>query len=899
MAKTEQISDKQWVSNQVKRYAKVFPRYKTFAVALQQALQTAVKKHAPLAIVQTRPKAIASFAGKIQRKRAEYANPVKELTDLCGGRVITHFRSEVAAVCKFIEEHFEIDWDNSQDVVKRLQPSEFGYRSVHYIVSFRKGVFVDKKGKDEIPAGAYGLKGEIQVRTILEHAWADFTHDMSYKSAFPIPEKWTREIARLAAALEETDNAFERIRDGLQSYGANYGAYLSEEQVRKQIINLKVVLAHDKKNLELVARIGNLALAVGDWDETIGVLSKYVKSGHVAILRDLGVALCKKHQGNKKSRKYRDGQRYLAMAAAPENSDADAIASFAGTWKGVDNDKAREFYRRAYEADPGDAYPLANYLDLEILHKKSASVVSLMTPMIEAAIERCEKQADVGVNLPWAYYSIGKFKLLQKNPYESLAAYAKAVQLSSAPFMIETSLASINQLAVVESELPGLGWVRLLLTAGLIVQLFSRRKTTARKTETARTAANAAKKNLQKWAKEFPRNSKEMTSAREEADKAQGLFGQAHETHTNANREYQQALSKYIVKPDLVSKPSKPIKGPVVIVVGGCDEDVEKRMQAYGKLLGEAFSSFRGSVISGGTTSGIPGLVGELGEKYPDTIRTIGYLPKGHLPQNAQPDKRYTEIRCIAAKGFSPLEPLQNWIDIVAAGIDPGNVKILGINGGEIAAAEYRIALALGARVGIITGSGREAAKLLPDNEWGAAGNLLRLPSEAMTVKAFIGSGQPKLAPKMRETFAVAIHEQYRKNQAKALNTSQPSMAEWPDLPELLKESNRQQADDIFEKLRSIRCQVNQVTDRKIAVMSFTKSEIEIMAEIEHARWNIERLQDGWQIGTPKDVKKKISPYLVSWQELPEDVKEWDRQAVRAIPKLLADAGLEIRRNQT
>jgi hypothetical protein len=58
----------------------------------------------------------------------------------------------------------------------------------------------------------------------------------------------------------------------------------------------------------------------------------------------------------------------------------------------------------------------------------------------------------------------------------------------------------------------------------------------------------------------------------------------------------------------------------------------------------------------------------------------------------------------------------------------------------------------------------------------------------------------------------------------------------------------------------------------------------------------VERLRDGWRRGPEKDVEKKISPYLVGWDELPENVKEWDRNTVRAIPRFLAEVGLEIRR---
>lgn len=55
--------------------------------------------------------------------------------------------------------------------------------------------------------------------------------------------------------------------------------------------------------------------------------------------------------------------------------------------------------------------------------------------------------------------------------------------------------------------------------------------------------------------------------------------------------------------------------------------------------------------------------------------------------------------------------------------------------------------------------------------------------------------------------------------------------------------------------------------------MKFTKDEIEIMAEMEHARWNIEQLLDGWKWGKEKDMNRKISPYLIPWSELPDERK--------------------------
>jgi len=154
----------------------------------------------------------------------------------------------------------------------------------------------------------------------------------------------------------------------------------------------------------------------------------------------------------------------------------------------------------------------------------------------------------------------------------------------------------------------------------------------------------------------------------------------------------------------------------------------------------------------------------------------------------------------------------------------------------------------------------------------------------------------PELAPDLRETIAQAIHEGYRHAQQNKVHNCDRSIAKWGKLPDYLKESNREQADHIFEKLRQIGCTVHKVTDRDIVPITFTEDEIEIMAEMEHTRWNVERLRDGWRWGEKRDTIKKTSPYLVDWSDLPTDVKEWDRQAVRKIPELLAKVGLEIQR---
>ena len=91
---------------------------------------------------------------------------------------------------------------------------------------------------------------------------------------------------------------------------------------------------------------------------------------------------------------------------------------------------------------------------------------------------------------------------------------------------------------------------------------------------------------------------------------------------------------------------------------------------------------------------------------------------------------------------------------------------------------------------------------------------------------------------------------------------------------------------------------MHKIENRSALSIILTSSEVEIMAEMEHARWNAERLFNGWRLGKKKDVTRKITPYLVPWSALPDEAKECDRQPVRNIPQLLTKVGLEVRRQK-
>lgn len=175
-----------------------------------------------------RTKDVESLITKAKNKK--YNNPKEEIQDFAGIRIITFVKSDVIKACKLIKPEFIIDEENSSDKTEELGDDRVGYRSVHYIAKF-------SEARTNLSEYSH-FKGrcfEIQVRTILEHAWADISHDRTYKFNNSLPEKndIKRRFALAAASLEMVDREFDRLSNEIEEYSKE----ITSDTVRGNLVH--------------------------------------------------------------------------------------------------------------------------------------------------------------------------------------------------------------------------------------------------------------------------------------------------------------------------------------------------------------------------------------------------------------------------------------------------------------------------------------------------------------------------------------------------------------------------------------------------------------------------------------------------------------------------------------
>jgi ppGpp synthetase/RelA/SpoT-type nucleotidyltranferase len=194
-------------------YREKLPVYEKLKTVILRLLHTCLEEnHILVSGLEARVKTEQSLEGKLELKGYKY-HSLDDITDVVGARIITFYSDEVDIISALAEKLFEIDWDNSVDKRKMLEIDRFGYLSLHYVCRIPKTLYNDP----ETPL-LNQIRFELQMRSTLQHVWANMYHDIGYKSDVEIPVEYQRNMTRLAGMLELADEQFCHIRKEINGY---------------------------------------------------------------------------------------------------------------------------------------------------------------------------------------------------------------------------------------------------------------------------------------------------------------------------------------------------------------------------------------------------------------------------------------------------------------------------------------------------------------------------------------------------------------------------------------------------------------------------------------------------------------------------------------------------------
>ncbi|WP_353049726.1 (p)ppGpp synthetase [Exiguobacterium sp. s193] len=247
-------------------------------ILLSELLDAAgIKYHS----IVSRTKDSESLYQKVLRQPNKYRS-LKDVHDLTGIRIVTYFHDDVREAARIIENEFSIDRDQSVDKSTLLDTTEFGYLSVHFVAAL---------SEQRLALSEYGRfkshTAEIQIRSILQHAWAEIEHDLGYKNPNSVPAEVRRSFSRVAGLLEIADQEFVNIKKQLKQFeDETVQQILSDpHKVRITSDNLNYFIDHSPVIGELDKRLVTSQMML-DSDQQL--INELIRMFHYVDIRNYG-----------------------------------------------------------------------------------------------------------------------------------------------------------------------------------------------------------------------------------------------------------------------------------------------------------------------------------------------------------------------------------------------------------------------------------------------------------------------------------------------------------------------------------------------------------------------------------------------------------------------------------
>lgn len=169
-----------------------------------------------------RIKEVESLISKAFYRNKNYENPYLDIQDKVGIRFVVLYTDEIEVINEIIENNTTWIYSKDRDFLSEIEeePEKFGYESVHYVVKNKDDIiFEDILIPKNTPC-------EIQIRTLLQHAYCEMSHSTMYKRN--VRNNLKRYTSRSMALIESADYFFKEVKDMVCKEEENYSDLLEK-----------------------------------------------------------------------------------------------------------------------------------------------------------------------------------------------------------------------------------------------------------------------------------------------------------------------------------------------------------------------------------------------------------------------------------------------------------------------------------------------------------------------------------------------------------------------------------------------------------------------------------------------------------------------------------------------
>ena len=221
------------------QYRAVRQQYDSLASAIGAIInQSFSSKKGLIHKIEMRSKDEDSFIKKCNKTNKDgtpkYSDPFKEITDKAGVRIIVFTTNHINQVVNFIKKNFNVTDEFDLGEKRFEETKQVGYKSYHLLAKFS-----DERIAFDEYSMYNSLECEIQIRTIIQHAWAEIEHDIQYKASGDLPTKLGRKFNALAGLLEIGDREFQGIVDEYERIAENVEESLNTD-LTKQVLDIGI-----------------------------------------------------------------------------------------------------------------------------------------------------------------------------------------------------------------------------------------------------------------------------------------------------------------------------------------------------------------------------------------------------------------------------------------------------------------------------------------------------------------------------------------------------------------------------------------------------------------------------------------------------------------------------------